>query len=166
MLASLAAQLEKGAAHAREHGRDPDTLLAARLADDMYPLAGQIRITCRQVSEAIARLTGQAVPEPGEDPIDLAAAQVLIARTRAELDALAPGALERDPDRPLSVTIGTGMTFDMTAATYARDWALAQFYFHLMAAYAILRNQGVELGKRDYVGHMFAYLRAQPDPAA
>lgn len=52
-----------------------------------------------------------------------------------------------------------GMTFDMTGEQYARDWALAQFYFHLVTAYAILRGEGLELGKADYVPHMFAYLR-------
>ena len=53
-----------------------------------------------------------------------------------------------------------GMTFDLTRAQFARDWALGQFYFHVMAAYAILRNQGVEIGKADYVPHMFGYLRS------
>jgi hypothetical protein len=51
------------------------------------------------------------------------------------------------------------MIFDLTGEQYARDWALAQFYFHLNTAYAILRNQKIELGKADYVPHMFAYLR-------
>jgi hypothetical protein len=49
---------------------------------------------------------------------------------------------------------------------YARDWTLSQFYFHIMSAYAILRNQGVGLGKADYVAHMFAYLRPGNAPAA
>jgi hypothetical protein len=52
-----------------------------------------------------------------------------------------------------------GMIFDLTAEQYARDWALPQFYFHVMIAYAILRAEGVDLGKADYVAHMFAYLR-------
>lgn len=55
-----------------------------------------------------------------------------------------------------------GLTFDLTAAQYARDWTLPQFYFHVMTAYAILRNAGVALGKADYVPHMFAYLRQPP----
>jgi hypothetical protein len=59
-----------------------------------------------------------------------------------------------------------GIAFDMTGETYARDWALPQFYFHLMTAYTILRSQGVELGKVDYVQHMFAYLRPGTGPAS
>ena len=57
------------------------------------------------------------------------------------------------------------MVFDLTAEGYARDWALPQFYFHVMIAYAILRSQGVDLGKADYVAHMFPYLRPGPPPS-
>ena len=57
-----------------------------------------------------------------------------------------------------------GMIFDLTGEQYARDWALPQFYFHLMTAYAILRKEGVELGKADYVAHMFAYLHTGTAP--
>ncbi len=59
-----------------------------------------------------------------------------------------------------------GMTFDLTREQFARDWALGQFYFHVMAAYAILRKEGVEIGKADYVPHMFAYLRDPASPPA
>ena len=58
-----------------------------------------------------------------------------------------------------------GMVFDLTAEQYVRDWALPQFYFHLMTAYAILRAEGIELGKADYVAHMFAYLRPGTRPS-
>lgn len=51
------------------------------------------------------------------------------------------------------------MTFEMNGFEYVRDWALPRFYFHLVTAYGILRHNGVEIGKADYVGHMFAYLR-------
>ena len=56
------------------------------------------------------------------------------------------------------------MIFDLTLDQYTRDWAIAQFYFHVMAAYAILRNRGIDLGKADYVAHMFAYLRPETAP--
>lgn len=58
------------------------------------------------------------------------------------------------------------MVFDLTTEQYSRDWALGQFYFHVMIAYAILRAQGVSLGKADYVPHMFAYLRPGTMPLA
>ena len=63
-------------------------------------------------------------------------------------------------------TLALGSRFDLDGEGYARDWALSQFYFHIMTAYAILRNQGVELGKADYVQHMFAYLRPGTAPAS
>jgi hypothetical protein len=61
--------------------------------------------------------------------------------------------------RALAHGLPNGMIFDLTAEQYARDWTLPQFYFHVMIAYAILRSAGVDLGKADYVAHMFAYLR-------
>lgn len=64
-----------------------------------------------------------------------------------------------DAETPIAHDLPTGMIFDLTAEQYARDWALPQFYFHVMIAYAILRSEGVELGKADYVAHMFAHLR-------
>jgi len=68
-------------------------------------------------------------------------------------------AFDGPAQRPLALELPNGMAFDLTGEQYARDWALPQFYFHLMAAYAILRNGGVDLGKPDYVPHMFAYIR-------
>ncbi len=78
----------------------------------------------------------------------------------AHLDTLGANALDLVPeDQPMVLDLPMGMTFDLTRAQFARDWALGQFYFHVMAAYAILRKEGVEIGKPDYVPHMFAYLR-------
>jgi hypothetical protein len=59
-----------------------------------------------------------------------------------------------------------GLTFHLTREQFARDWALSQFYFHVMAAYAILRKEGVDIGKRDYVPHMFPYLSGSAAQAA
>ena len=70
-----------------------------------------------------------------------------------------------DPARPIAHALPQGMVFDLTPEQYVRDWALPQFYFHVMAAYAILRARGVALGKADYVAHMFAYLRPGTLPA-
>lgn len=91
--------------------------------------------------------------------LDKAQAQLPQAEAQALREGLAPDALGTDPDRSLELGLPNGMTFDLTAEQYARDWALAQFYFHLMTAYAILRSRHIELGKADYVPHMLAYLR-------
>jgi len=68
-------------------------------------------------------------------------------------------ALDAGGDLAITIELPGGMTFDMAGEQYARDWALPQFYFHVVTAYAILRQQGVAIGKAEYVPHMFAYLR-------
>ncbi len=80
------------------------------------------------------------------------------------LGALAPHALDEGAERPIALELPDGAVFGMTGEQYVRDWALPQFYFHAIAAYAILRNHGVALGKPDCVSHMFAYLRPATMP--
>jgi uncharacterized protein len=149
---------------------DADQLLSARLAPDMFPLSTQVRFTCIQALEAIHRLRGETFPAilnelrdealgAGERPGAIADAQARIDQTLALLESLAPDALDGDEDRPIAHEIPNGMIFDLTALQYARDWAVPQFYFHLMTAYAILRSEGVALGKVDYVTHMFPFIR-------
>ena len=96
----------------------------------------------------------------------MAEALACIDEALAFLDGLAPDALDNGAGRPLALELPMGIAFDLDGEGYARDWALSQFYFHIMTAYAILRNQGVELGKADYVQHMFAYLRPGTAPAS
>lgn len=167
MLTTLSGWLDKAAT---ERADAADALLGARLAPDMFPLATQVRFACVQPYEAVALLTGGAMPPEaatlrdealgaGERPGTIADARARIAETVAMLATLAPYALDGDAARPIAHALPMGMIFDLTAEQYARDWTLPQFYFHLMTAYTILRNQGVGLGKADYVPHMFAYLR-------
>ena len=168
MLGALSAWLEKAKAQPPETGAE--ALLSARLAPDMFPLATQVRFACVQAQEAVYRLKGEAFPESiatlldegrsaADRPGTIADAQARIAETIALLDGLSPTELDIDPETPVAHTLPAGMIFDMTAGQYARDWTLPQFYFHLMIAYTILRANGVELGKTDYVAHMFAFLR-------
>ena len=76
------------------------------------------------------------------------------------------GTLGADGAAMIAHELPNGMVFDLTADQYGRDWALGQFYFHIMIAYAILRHKGVGLGKADYVAHMFGYLRPGTLPTA
>ncbi len=167
MLTALSAWLTKAQA---QMPADAEALLAARLAPDMFPLATQIRFACLQAQEAVYRLREEAFPpafddlvregrEAGERPGTIADAQTRIAETLALLGGLAPGALDTDAGSAVAHEIPNGMIFDLTAETYARDWTLPQFFFHLMTAYAILRARGVDLGKADYIAHMLQYLR-------
>lgn len=147
-----------------------EALLSARLAPDMLPLATQLRFACVQAQEAPLRLMGRPL-EPltelldegrnaSERPGTLGEARARIGEALAFLDSLGAQALDQAPeDAPLVLDLPIGLTFDLTRSQFARDWALGQFYFHVMTAYAILRSQGVEIGKADYVPHMFGYLR-------
>jgi hypothetical protein len=154
-----------------------DTLMSARLAPDMFPLATQIRFACVQAQEGVYRLRGEAFPPAiaelldegrtaGDRPGTIADARARIAETLALLEQMRGDMPAVDPASPIAHTLPQGMVFDLTAEQFVRDWALPQFYFHLMTAYAILRAQGVELGKVDYVAHMFAYLRPGTAPGS
>lgn len=153
-----------------------DALLSARLAPDMFPLSTQIRFACVQAQEGVFRLTAQPFPasvetllnegrNAAEHPGSIAEARSRIAETVALVEQAVAGAPDMDPETPIAHALPMGMIFDLSAAQYARDWALPQFYFHVMAAYAILRSEGVNLGKADYVNHMFAYLRPGTMPS-
>jgi hypothetical protein len=165
MLGAVSRWLDKAAA--QRPGGAADALMAARLAPDMFPLATQVRFACRQAQEGMYRLQREDFPASlnalleegragGERPGTLTDAKARIAETLAVLEGAAG---EMDAAAPLAHALPNGMTLDLTAEQFARDWALPQFYFHVVTAYAILRAEGVELGKVDYASHMFAYLR-------
>jgi hypothetical protein len=168
MLKTLSNWLAKAQAQLPE--AEADALLSARLAPDMFPLSTQVRFACVQAYEAVYRLRGEEFPaslaglleearNAGEQPGSLKDAIGRIEETIALLESFSADALDGDPARPIAHAIPNGMIFDLTAEQYARDWTLPQFYFHLMTAYAILRSEGVALGKADYVTHMFQYIR-------
>lgn len=156
---------------ARKHrGAEADAVMSRRLAPDMFPLSSQVRFACLQAQEATWRLQGEPLPpalddlaregrEAGERPGSIPDAQGRIAEALARLDAVAPDGLDAGAGLPVTLVLPNGLIFDMTGEDYARDWALPQFYFHLVTAYAILRHHGVPLGKADYVPHMVGYLR-------
>ncbi|MGW8280471.1 DUF1993 domain-containing protein [Sphingomonas aurantiaca] len=168
MLGALSQWLSK--AETQRPDGSVDTLLAARLAPDMFPLATQVRFACRQAQEGVFRLLDQAFPpaletlldegrNAGERPGTLADAQARIVETIAVVEAAAAAGITSAPAAPIAHALPNGMILDLTAEQYARDWALPQFYFHVVTAYSIIRAQGIELGKADYASHMFAYLR-------
>lgn len=166
MLRALSGWLEKS----RDRETGADALLSARLAPDMFPLSSQVRFACFQAQEAVYRLRGEAIPDAlialakegragGERPGSIEDALSRIDEALAFLDGLGPDALDDGAGRAIVLDLPDGTVFDMNGEQYARDWALAQFHFHLVTAYGILRSRGVALGKADYVRHMFAYVR-------
>ena len=174
MLGALSAWLAKAEAQRPEGAAD--TLLAARLAPDMFPLATQIRFACVQAYEGMFRLRGETLPptidilldegrNAAAQPGSIADARARIADTMTAVEHAALDMPEVDPATPIVHALPQGMVFDLTAGQYVRDWTLPQFYFHVMTAYAILRAQGIDLGKADYVAHMLPFLRPGTFPA-
>jgi hypothetical protein len=165
MLRSLGGLLDE--ARAQRPETPAATLFAQRLAPDMCALSAQIRFVCHQVHSAVYRLRGEPIPERLADlarldtdaPASFEGAYRLIQQALELLENVAAGELDGGEERPIEIRLPDGMTFDLNGGQYVRDWALPHFYFHLVTAYAILRRAGIEIGKADYVPHMFAYVR-------
>jgi hypothetical protein len=162
VLQSLSKILDKGAAQGTATKID---LANARLAPDMYTLAQQVRIACVQARDCVARLTGKELslraPSAVEkDEQTFGDLKARIAETIETLEGAKAAEFEGSEDRNCSVQIPNGGgVIVMNGLQYLRSWALPHFYFHVVTAYDILRHHGVELGKRDYMRHVGAFIR-------
>jgi hypothetical protein len=155
--ANILGTLDNLVAKAAAHDKG-EALLAARLAEDMFPLHTQIRFTLDQVVTALKRLGNLELVSDDSDITTFADAHARIAATRALVANTDPATWPPAGD-VVEFTLPNGMTFAMQAHEYCRDWATPQVYFHLMAAYSILRAEGLAIGKVDYVGYMMKYLK-------
>lgn len=150
-LRNLDALLRKGEAHALETGSDPAALLQARLAPDMFPLAGQVQRASDAAKLGIARLLGTRAPAFADDETRFAELYDRIARTLDYIEAASPDALEAGLQRSVEIsTRGAKHTF--VGQDYLLGFLLPNFFFHVAIAHGILRNQGVPVGKLDYLG--------------
>jgi uncharacterized protein len=152
MLQNLSALLDKGAQRAAARGFDPGVLVNARLSADMFPLAQQIRIACDQAKGAAARLRGLEPPVHEDKEQTLEELKARVARTIAYLQGATPAEFQGAEQRLIRMPLRDDMVLEAPGARYLRDWALPNFYFHVVTAYDILRHNGVEIGKRDYLG--------------
>ena len=158
MLEALSGQLDKARAHFEGEGKSVEILMAARLAPDMFPLASQVQFVCIQSEEALGRLFDRDIVAV-EEPQSFDDAKALIAQTVDRLRSAHESEAQVDSAREIALALQNGMTFDLDLPEYVRSWLIPQFYFHLIAAYAVMRLNGVDLGKADYVPHMFRFLR-------
>lgn len=151
MLNNLLRILDKAEAHATERKITPEVLVNARLAPDMYPLSFQIQSATDRAKFTLARLSGQTPPSwPDEEKT----IEDLRARIRKALDYIAafePADIDGSEDKPLALKV-RGQDVTVPGQEHLLHNVLPQFYFHVTTAYAILRHNGVPLGKRDYVG--------------
>lgn len=150
MLKNLSTMLAKAEAHAKAKNFEPAILLNARLAPDMFTLTRQVQIATDHAKGAMARLAGHA-PEAMEDnETTFAEVQARIAKVIALVEGYKPEQLDGSEAREVSVKIPNA-ELKFSGIDYVTQWALPNFYFHITAAYAILRHNGVELGKRDFL---------------
>ena len=150
-LSNLAHCLDKAAAHAQQRGFSADAYLALRLAPDMLAFASQIRIACDTAKNATARVSGLEAPRFADDETRFEQLQDRISQTLAWLDAVPLDAFDEREDHDISFPVGKDKTRTMTAEAYLRHFAAPNFWFHVVTAYNLLRQAGVDLGKTDYL---------------
>lgn len=151
MLANLSHILDKGEAYAQARKFDPSVLLQYRLAPDMLPFTRQVLIACDGAKNGIARISGVEAPKFDDTE---ATFPELKARIQKTLDYLATVPNERidgTEDKEITFPVGRDKSRTMKGEAYLKHWVLANFHFHVTMAYAILRHNGVELGKADYL---------------
>jgi uncharacterized protein len=150
MFTGLDRVLEKGAASAKASGVDESVYLNWRLAPDMYPLTRQVQIATEIPARGLSRLAGVALPSFPDTEQTFAELRARVARARAHIQGLPTAALDADPDKDILVPMGPWeMTF--TRVNFLQHYILANHYFHVTAAYLILRHLGVDIGKMDYL---------------
>jgi hypothetical protein len=150
MLGSLAAILAKAEAQAQEK-KTEQALLQARLFPDMFPLTRQVQVAADFAKGACARLAGVEVPRFDDVETTLAELQQRIARTLAFIDTLAPEDIADSAGRDITLKVGQNERH-FKGQPYLLHYALPNFYFHTTTAYAILRHNGVDIGKKDFIG--------------
>jgi uncharacterized protein len=147
----LSTLLQKGEEFAAEKGMVPEALLAARLADDMLPLSAQVQRASDASKLSVHRLAGGDAPKFADDETSFQQLQERIANTIAYLESVAAADLDASNAKTIQLNWGSfSPSFD--GESYLLTFALPNFYFHIVTAYDILRNQGVKLGKLDYLG--------------
>ena len=151
MLRNLETVLDKGAAYATARKIDPAVLVNARLFPDMFPLSAQVRIAGDFAKGAVARLTGNEPPKYEDNEATFDDLKARIAKTIAYVESFGPEQFADAATRTVTMKMrGEDKSFDGT--TYLANIVLPNFYFHITTAYDILRHNGVELGKRDFIG--------------
>ncbi|WP_446810432.1 DUF1993 domain-containing protein [Methylomonas sp. 2BW1-5-20] len=153
-LTNLRAILEKAAAFAEARKIEPSVLINARLYPDMYPLARQVQIATDVAKGAVSRLAGLEPPKYDDNEVTFPDLLARIDKTLALLASFAPAQLEGTEDKTVLVPM-RDKTATFQGLSYLLDFVLPNVYFHVATAYAILRHNGVEIGKRDFLGDIY-----------
>ena len=149
-LTGLSRALDKAAAFAAERKFDSANYLSARLAPDMFTLARQVQIACDFAKGAVARLAGEEPPAYEDNEATLDELKARVERTRAYIEGIAADRIDGSEDRDITL-MRRGEATVHKAQAYLLHQALPNFYFHLTTAYALLRQAGAPLGKKDFL---------------
>ena len=150
-LGNLSAILDKAAAHAEAKKIDPAVLLASRLYPDMFPLTKQVQVACDFAKGTVARLAGQEPQKYDDNETTIEALKARIAKTVDYVQGFQAAQFAGAEERDVQMKI-RDQTLTFKGLSYLAHMALPNFYFHATTAYDILRHNGVELGKRDFIG--------------
>jgi len=151
-LDALSAVLNKAESYATAKKIDPAVLLRSRLSPDMFDLVRQVQIAADQAKNGSSRLAGVEAPRYEDNETTIAQLKDRLAKTVAYLKTLDRKAIDASADREITFPLGPEKKGLMNGADYLDHFVLPNFYFHLTAAYAILRHCGVDIGKRDFLG--------------
>jgi hypothetical protein len=150
-LKALSGVLDKTAAHVEARKIEPSAILAARLYPDMLTFTRQVQIACDFAKGATSRLAGQEVPAWDDNEASFEDLKARVARTIAHIESIGAEAIEGSEERDIEL-VRRGETTVHKGQAYLLQQAMPNFYFHLTTAYDIARHNGVEIGKRDFLG--------------
>ncbi len=152
MLTSLKAILAKVEAQATVKKIDHTVLLQARLFPDMFPFVRQVQIAADFAKGVSARLAGVEVPSYEDNEQSFADLEARVTKTLVFIESLTPAQVEGSEEREIITQAGTPKEKKFTGQSYLLTYGLPHFFFHVTTAYSILRHNGFEIGKRDYIG--------------
>jgi hypothetical protein len=155
MLGNLEHLFDKALADAAARKYDPAVLLQARLAPDMFAFTRQVQIACDHAKGAPARLAGVELPKFEDNESSFEQLKARVQKTRDFIAGLTAAQIDGSEERPINIKAGP-RELSFTGQNYLLMYALPNFYFHYTTAYAILRHNGVPVGKTDYVAGRIA----------
>ena len=152
MLKSLSGLLTKAEAHCKTKNIEPDVLLGARLYRDMLPLSKQIQLACDFAGKSCARLAHIDVPTTPDTEKSFEELQQRLAKTIDYLKAFKPAQIDGADSKDVTFPAGPNTSLTLKGQDFINRMAFPNFYFHAATAHGILRHNGVEIGKRDFLG--------------
>jgi hypothetical protein len=152
ILGSLSGLITKAEAHCKAKNIQPEVLLGARLYPDMLPLSRQVQLACDFSGKACARLTGSEVPSTPDTEKTFEELRQRLARTIDYVKAFKPAQFDGGDARDVTFPIGADKSLTLKGQQFLNAFAFPNFYFHAATAHGILRHNGVEVGKRDFLG--------------